>query len=59
MSLARGREEGPDRRVAEAKLRRKGPSGVAVGVGVAAAAAVAHGVRMGPCVWRRVERAPG
>jgi hypothetical protein len=36
MSAVRGREEGPARRVAEAKLRRKGPSGV----GVAAAAAV-------------------
>ena len=59
MSAARGREEGPDRRVAEAKVRRKGLRGVAVGVGVAAAAAVARGVGMGPGVWRRVERAPG
>jgi len=52
MSAARGREEeGPARRVAEAKLRRKGPSGVGL---AAAAAAVARGVGMGPGVWRRV-----
>jgi hypothetical protein len=51
MSAVRGREEGPARRVAEAKLRRKGPSGV----GVAAAAAV-RGVGMGPVAWRRLER---